>query len=66
MEETGSVLLLTGQISQDVQEEFPLRFVDSRFASDQKDRRRFSGAFQGSLVFTWSQGPRCHAGGSRQ
>ena len=30
MEETGSVLLLTGQISQDVQREFPHRFVDSR------------------------------------
>ena len=36
MEETGSVLLLTGQISQDVQEEFSHRFVDSRFVLTKK------------------------------
>ena len=36
MEETGSVLLLTGQISQDVQREFPHRFVDSRFVLTKK------------------------------
>ena len=36
MEETGSVLLLTGQVSQDVQREFPHRFVDSRFVLTKK------------------------------
>ena len=36
MEETGSVLLPTGQISQDVQREFPHRFVDSRFVLTKK------------------------------
>ena len=36
MEETGSVSLLTGQISQDVQREFPHRFVDSRFVLTKK------------------------------
>ena len=36
MEETGSVMLLTGQISQDVQREFPHRFVDSRFVLTKK------------------------------
>ena len=36
MKETGSVLLLTGQISQDVQQEFSHRFVDSRFVLTKK------------------------------
>ena len=38
MEETGSVLLLTGQISQDVQQEFPHRFVDSRFVLTKRQK----------------------------
>ena len=36
MEEMGSVLLLTGQNSQDVHREFPHRFVDSRFVLTKK------------------------------
>ena len=66
MEETGSVVLLTGQISQDVQREFPHRFVDSRFVLTKKVEDGAPVRFQGSLVLAWSQGSRCHEGSPRK
>ena len=60
MEETGSVLLLTGQISQHVQQEFSHRFVDSRFVLTKKVEENVPVRFKARLKLTWPQGSRCH------